>query len=192
MRRFLEICSELHLDDRAHRATRLRNGIAANLQDAVLFFICGHDFIFDPSDRKFDAIFQLFIRPGGPFVLNLYPKCLTAIARTLNLPDVAVHIEGTPEEGPGKWSHEITHFVHRGGASAARSAANYNLQTRAIELVVTHDDGLEYQGVLDQTIRDLKEAFQSGRTGFMVEETVDEMRQRLAPLWPTPINRLGL
>lgn len=192
MRRFLEICTELHLDDVAGRALRLRYSVAANLYECVLFFICGHDFIFDPSDRKFDAINALFLQENGQYALNIYPNCRSAMALTLDAPAVAVHIEGTAEQGPGKWSHAYTQFTHQGGVSPARSAANYNLQTRALELVVTHEHGLSYQGSLEQTIADLKRAFETQARVGHAEAVVSEMRQHLSRLWPTDIHRLGL
>jgi hypothetical protein len=196
MKKFLEICSELGLDNVSERAPKLKASIPALQSENVLFFICGSDFILNPSDTKFRGIVNLFINREGSFELNLYPECISAFNSMLSSPSIKASMEGT---SAGNISgDQVTYSAAKmvkGPGVRDGGAANYNLQTKALEIVVTHRHGLDKDGALEpQVIQKLKTAFAAPAKPLsgLGQATLSKMREELTPYWGGDIRRLGL
>lgn len=184
MKDFLDFCTRLGVHDIARRARLLRCSVGIGYHDVVLFFICGHDFIFAPADAKFNAIVRLFIGPGDvPYALNLSAKGRNEFFRQLMRPEVALHLELAGD-------HKIQNFGYRGGLSPTRDAANYNLQTRALDWLARAQ--VNHENSLDAPIAALPDACRHAPAAH-ADATISQMRLDLAAAgWPGPLDRLGL
>jgi hypothetical protein len=196
MKRFLQVCSELGLDNVSQRAPRLKASIPALQSENVLFFICGSDFILNPSDTKFKGILDLFIKDTGTFELNLYPNCRSAITAMLSSPSIKASVEGT---SAGNISGDPVTYsaakMVKGPGVRDGGAGNYNLQTKVLEITVTHGHGLDKDSALtNEIIPKLKTAFAAPAKPLSGpgQATFDDMREKLTPYWGGDIRRLGL
>ena len=215
MQAFLSICQKLGLDQTTLRERKLRASIPSGMHDTLLFLICGYDFIFYPSDQKFNGIRSVFIESNGAVPLNLYPNCLEEFESTLRPRVVHAAVEGT-----GWKEQRADKVITKPGMQVTFSpdllkkpigvrdggVGNYNLQTKALEVIVTHDEGLNKDSALDvQLIPTLLGVFalppgpkpgQSAsaiRHAEMVEaQFMDDMRDAVRPYWGAEIVRLGL
>lgn len=196
MKTFLETCSQLGLDNVSQRAPKLKASIPALQSENVLFFICGSDFILNASDTKFQGIVNLFIKPRADFELNLYPGCISAFNSMLSSPSIKASMEGT---SAGNISgDQVTYSAAKmvkGPGTRDGGAGNYNLQTKALEIIVTHGQGLDKDGALElEIIPKLKTAFAAPAKPLSGPglATWSEMREKLTPYWGGDIRRLGL
>jgi hypothetical protein len=175
MEKFLKVCTDLGVDKVGERPWKLIAAITAQTSDCVLFFICGYDFIFSPNDRKFQGLYALFLADRAPFEINIYPDCRAAIVAALAAPAGVV-----------------------GGGTRAGGVGNYNIQTKALEMVVTHQSGLSFQGSLREVVSKSKLAFAqrlAPTTPFqhqLCAKALTDMRNRLTSYWGSEIRTLGL
>jgi len=196
MQKLLETCRRLGLDKESQRADRLKSSIPALQSENVLFFICGCDFVYHPGDRKFEGIEALFVNRGGKFELNLYPNCLEEFHKTLSGGPVSASIEGTSvADQPGKQFTFDPAKMQRQAGVRPGGAANYNLQTKALDVLLTHGHGLDKDGALEtEIIGKLQGAFAKPVPPVtpLMTFTLDEMRQYLTPYWGPALTPLGL
>jgi len=180
MKRFLEICGQLGVDDVAARAGKLAASIPALCSDSIL---------------KFTGIPSLFIAEHSQFELNIYPDCRNAILALLGNPTISASIEGTPTGAtagvPVRFDPAL---MRRQGGVQPGGVGNYNLQTKALEMVVTHARGLDYQGTITvEIIPKFNSAYaKRGAVSDLTRETLGQMRTALTPYRGTDIPNLGL
>jgi len=186
MKKFLETCTDFGVDKISERAPMLKASIPAMLYESLLFFICGYDFIFDANDTKFRGIVDLFVTRGGTFEMNLGPNCLGQFNAMLSNPSISTTIEGTNVRIHSRMG--IAGGVQPGGVG------NYNLQTQALELLVTSADGLDRQSMLQGMAEQLKAALAKPASPLnnVGMATMGEMRQSLTPYWGDGIRKLGV
>lgn len=195
MEKFLEICSQLGVDNISLRADKLAASIPALCSDSILFFICGHDFIFKPHILKFTGIANLFIAEHGEFPVNIYPECRTAVLALLGNPTLSASIEGTSVGAtagvPVRFDPAL---MRRQGGVQAGGVGNYNLQTKALELMVTHPRGMDFQGTIrNEIIPKFNASYaKRGTVSDLTKETLTQMRTALTPYWGADIRNLGL
>ena len=183
MERFLEHCTSLGLEQTTLNGQKLQNGIKAGVGECSLFFICGYDFVFHPTDRKFWGIEHLFVQENAPFALNLGPSFRPAFRAALAGDGLVVH----PPRLGGNRPDVMPKGVRMGGAG------NYNLQTRALDLLVTDPNGMDYNLGLTSVIPNLKAAFAkpTPTMGQIAQGEFDEMRSALTYYWGSDLWRLG-
>lgn len=192
MQKFLEHCQSLGLSQTVLNGQKLRNGIQAGLDDCSLFFICGYDFVFHPNDRKFWGIEHLFVQQNAPYALNLGPKFRPLFRGALEAHDARAQ----------RRLAETGHMLQTrrpvapttGYGVRFMGAANYNLQTNALELLVTDANGMDYDSGLKSVMPNLKAAFAkpSPNLSFHTQEVLSEMRATVQPYWGSDTWRLGL
>src|SRR2546423_1059392 len=200
MQTFLDTCKQLGLDQISERGKKLRASIRAQLNETLLFLICGYDFICNASDVKFRGIEQIFVRRTAPLELNLYGNCIAECNRTLTNPGISASIEGTSwKDKPGQKVNFNPALMNKPAGVRAGGAGNYNLQTKALEVLVTHAEGLDKDGALTlEILPKLKSAFATPvgpMTQFQkdrADETLAAMRQALMPYWGAGMAILGL
>jgi hypothetical protein len=128
--------------------------------------------------------------------VNIYPNCRSAFYATLSSPSIKASIEGT---SAGKISGAPVTFAAanmvKGAGVRDGGAGNYNLQTRALDVTVTHLEGLDKDTALtSEIIPKLQKAFAAPAkpTTDHAKALLDEMREKLTPYWGGDIKRLGL
>jgi hypothetical protein len=196
MQTFLSTCRTLGLDQLSLRAQKLQASIPALQSETVLFLICGHDFIHNPSDLKFRGIDELFVQRNSPFELNLYSPCVDEFNRTVKTPGINASIEGTSyADQPGKQVNYDPQVAKKAGGVKPGGVGNYNLQTKALEVIVTHPMGLDKDGALQfEILQKLNTAFAkpAGPLGEIAKGTLADMKDRLRPYWGGGTSVLGL
>ena len=123
---FLGWCDQLGIAPQAARHPTLRAAIKAQSNDAVLFFLCGRDYIYNPTDLKLQGLATLFFGPGTPCELNVSAAAAGEIKNLLHAPTINVHTELGGAHSIGAYS-----YADRGGFRMG-GAGNYNLGTKAI------------------------------------------------------------
>jgi hypothetical protein len=183
MQAFLNKAQKLGLDQTVLNGQKLRNGIQAGLADSSLFFIAAYDFVFNPTDMKFLGIEHLFVQPGAPFLLNLGPNFRPAFK-------AALAAEGVRIQRP---LYETGRMVQEKGVRML-GAANYNLQTKALDLLITHPHGMDYDVGLTSVMPNLEAAFAQPPSDYSVhtQDDIREMRAAVAHYWGSDTWRLGL
>ena len=156
MEQFLRACRALGIDVVGMRAARVRQAIAKQLAETYMFFTCGYDFIFAPSDKKFRGIVSVFIEPNGPLHINISAEYAAGLKKQVYDPDVNVSVEGTSFYQKQVVKNATT-YVQSGHAVSfnkdlmrqhgklpgvrAGGAGNYNLQTKALEACMQDNAG---------------------------------------------------
>lgn len=183
MQKFLEFCNELGLSQTVLNGQKLRNGVQAGLSDCSLFFICGYDYIHHPNDMKFWGIEHLFVQENAPFALNLGPRFRPQFQAALTLENVRIQ---PPVLGGAR-------LVQPKGVRML-GAANYNIQTNALELIVTDPNGMDYNQGLVSVMPNLKKAFAKPPSAMSAhtQEEVSEMQVAVRRYWGSDMWRLGL
>ena len=179
---FLGWCDKLGIASQAARTTILTAAVRAQSHDAVLFFLCGRDYIYNPTDLKAEGIEKLFIGAGTPFEINISVGALESFRQALHAPALNVKTEiGSP--------HAVGALTHAAGYRAG-GAANYNLVTKAL---------IEAQLGLGSTfLRDMVKGVNNARTGssqvsaHRVFLYMQEMRNATRRFWMADLPQLGL
>lgn len=150
MQTFLGICEDLRLGQTSLNRQRLLASLPALLGDTVFFLICGYDFVYHPNDRKFEGIGELFVRPYGPHNINLGKKCVDRFFDMQSSPSFSASVEGTAWLGkPGMRVNFNPAQMRQAGGVRVGGAGNYNLQTKALDMLLTDDkDGLDRQQMI--------------------------------------------
>lgn len=184
MKRFMEHCQTLGLEQTVLNGSKLLNGINAGIGECGLFFICGYDFVFNPSERKFWGIEHIFVQRGAPLALNLSPSFPAKFAGALKGQGAYVQ----PPRLGGNRPNLVAGGLREGGVG------NYNLMGRALDLLVTDPDGMDYNQGLTSVIPNLKAAFAkpSPRLGEHGRAELELMRSVVRPYWGGDTWRLGL
>jgi hypothetical protein len=174
---------KLGLDQTSLNGQRLRNGIQAGLADCSLFFIAAYDFVYNPNDMKFLGIEHLFVQPNAPYALNIGPNFRPVFHSALAADGVRIQ----------RPLYETGRMVQQKGVRMM-GAANYNLQTKALELLLTHPDGMDYDVGLKSVMPNLEAAFAkpASAPSAITQEEVVTMRGMVAPYWGSDTWRLGL
>ncbi len=197
MEKFLRVCQAIEVDLVPNRARNLRATIPKMLYETYLYLICGHDFIFFPSDNKFTGLVKVFIDPGGEFHVNLSSDCVEKIHEILQGKDIGVSVEGTSffnntsgNYVPGQQvNYKPTGGLRQGGVG------NYNLQTKALEYSVNISGGLDHNNTFfSRQVGQFKLAFAAApaTASAITEHTLGEMRRALTPYWGGNLRSLGL
>src|SRR6476646_6305893 len=71
MQPFLRWCDALGITQKNNRQNVLINAVKAQSHETVLFFLCGLNYITNPTDLKGQGIEKLFIGEGTPFEINI-------------------------------------------------------------------------------------------------------------------------
>jgi len=191
----LNTCKTLGLDQLSLRSQKLRASIPALQAENCLFLLCGYDFIHNPNDQKFRGIEQLFVRRNSPFELNLYGGCIAEFNRTLTNPGINASVEGTSWIGrPGQKVSFNPALMAKPAGVRQGGVGNYNLQTKALEVIVTHTEGLDKDGALRlEIVPKLQFAFGKppAPLGEIAKQTLADMRQTLMPYWGAGTALLG-
>jgi hypothetical protein len=156
MEQFLRACRALGIDVVGTRAARVRQAIARQLAETYMFFTCGYDFIFAPSDKKFRGIVSVFIEPQGALHINISDEYAERLKKQVYDPDVNVSVEGTSFYQKKVFQKVTTHVQAGQGVSLnkdlmrqhgqlpgmrAGGVGNYNLQTKALEACMQDNSG---------------------------------------------------
>jgi len=181
---FMETCDRLGISNPGLRAHILQAAVKGQVHENVLFMLCARDYIYNPTDLKWEGIESLFLGPGKPFQINVGDDALGDIMNRMRKPAVDV-----------KWedggAHKITSFTYQPGIYAG-GAGNYNLRTKTIAGAL---GGLS-RALVNDMIRQITEI----RTGVAGSDVSDhrfhlymhDMRNRLRRFWPGQFHVLGL
>jgi hypothetical protein len=181
---FLARCDKLGLAPQAARHPTLVAAITAQSHETVLFFLCGRDYIYHPTDLKLQGIESLFIGAGTPFELNIGSGVADDVKDMLHAPGVTVRTEiGTP--------HAIGVYDRSAGIRAG-GAGNYNLGTKAITRA--------FQGLRGQFLRDMESAVNEAKIGKLAGALKDErvfgylqtLRNATRRFWVYDMPEIGL
>jgi hypothetical protein len=187
MQKFLEICRTLGLDNVGSRSRKIRLSTTVFIHDTTLFLIAGMDFIHNPSDLKFDGINQVFVQPEGAFPINIGASTRRTFSSMLSSPAISVGIEGASSV---KVHHSPALMVKAGGVRAG-GAGNYNLQTQALEFIVTDGEGLKKQSQISDYMAQMVRLTAGGDPAGK-QSLIDEMKDAMRPYWGGDLGVLGL
>jgi hypothetical protein len=175
---FLQRCSQFGVQSLANRNAVIKRSIAGNYDDTVVFLACGYDFIFEPSDRKFERIIELFVQSKASHPLNIGPQCISIVQAMMQTPQVAVSYEGSgvavglSRSGQGR------------GGLKERGVGNYNLQTKALEFIVTSKDhGIDKQKQLDALLDQIRAGTTPVTFGRTHQVSYDEWKKDVTVFW---------
>jgi hypothetical protein len=157
MEQFLRACKLLGVDVVPARPAKVRQAIAKQLAETFMFFICGYDFIYAPSDKKFRGIVSVFIEASGPLHINISDEKVAEFINAVYDPDINVSVEGTSfyqkrvlrkgvvehVQTGQKVTYDKVRMGQYGQAAGMRAGGvgNYNLQTRALESCMKNNAG---------------------------------------------------
>lgn len=157
---FLAFCDRVGLAPQAARHPTIIAAIKAQSHETILFFLCGRDYILNPTDLKLQGIESLFIGAGTPFEINIPSGVADEIKGMLHAPGVKVRTETGAPHTIGQYS-----FADRGGVRAG-GAGNYNLGTKAIIRA--------FAGFGPKFLLDTQSALNLARAGKLAGATKDE------------------
>jgi len=159
-------------------------------------FIAGGSLETGQPGWRLRGIEQLFVRRNSPFELNLYGGCIAEFNRTLTNPGINASVEGTSWMGrPGQKVSFNPALMAKPAGVRQGGVGNYNLQTKALEVIVTHTEGLDKDGALRlEIVPKLQFAFGKppAPLGEIAKQTLADMRQTLMPYWGAGTALLGL
>jgi hypothetical protein len=179
---FLGWCDRLGIASQAARQSVLTAAVRAQSHDAVLFFLCGRDYIKNPTDLKFQGIEKIFMGAGAPFEINVGGAALDTFRQIVHAPTLNVRTEmGMP--------HTIGAFT-KGRGFRPGGAGNYNLCTKAL---------VEAQQGLGSTfLRDMVKGVENAKSGESavtperVYGNMREMRNATRRFWIYDMPEIGL
>ena len=179
---FLSACERLGLNSFMNRRPSLLISAKGYFQEQVLFFLCGQDYFYQPTDSKIQGILELFIGAGKPYEVNIGEAAIGNFFAVLNKVPVSVTTEGG-------WAHSYTAFSRAPGLRP-NGVANYNLFTKALNAVAL--DAIQIIGDLQRSLGgNIHQATRSIQ-GAEVERYLAPMRTALAPYWGLDTRNLGL
>jgi hypothetical protein len=161
MKNLLEWGAFLGFDNVGMRETYLKRMCNANSVEIALFFITAYDFVFRPHDRRFEGIIHLFFEANAPYAVNIYPegrariKTMITGASTLVREDLN-HMPAEPTRGR-RVGGEIG-GNHKPVGLRDLGKANYNIQTMALEAIVSGADCMNFQHSVTQQLPIWKQA----------------------------------
>ncbi|MBV1880128.1 MAG: hypothetical protein KUG82_00745 [Pseudomonadales bacterium] len=186
MHKFLETCSELGIDKSDQRHKLVCASLNALTYDAILFLICGYEYIHRPSSKKWEGISSLFLAEDGDYAINIYPECREHMQRILGPGNLSLKMKSA-------YGHTDSFDGQSAGVGQKSGAGDYNLITKALETTLTHHQGLAQQSTLIEIKAKTKLALQNPKGLSKVGQmTLGEMSQALAPYWGGDLNQLGL
>lgn len=149
MQKFLEHCASFGVQTLENRKALIKRSLTENCNETVVFLTCGYDFIMNATDRKFDGLVELFVNPDGKYPLNVSRTLIDTIRNMTQKPHIAVSYEGRGAGGNSGVGVQLGGGGAAAGGVRAGGVGNYNLQTKALELVVTDTvNGLNKQSML--------------------------------------------
>jgi len=168
--------------------------VKEQVHESVLFFLCGQDYIYHPTDRKLEGIRRLFIGPGTPFEINGGTQTWNECRKALETPEVKVKTELLQP-------HVFSSFTRTAGARPG-GVANYNLAVNALAECV-------YAMGPATFLRDMVAGVNRGRAMEVGENNVrtglgqvgsrtrivgymQDMRVAVTPYWGNEVWHLGL
>jgi len=180
---FLSACERLGLDSFMNRRPSLLISAKSFSNEQVLFFLCGQDYFYHPTDEKIEGILELFIGPGKPYELNVGEVAIGNFFAALNKVAVSVTTEGG-------WAHSYAAFSRAPGLRPG-GAGNYNLFTKALNALAM--SAIQIIGDVQRLLRgqNIHQATRSIQ-GAEVERYLAPMRTALAPYWLLDTRNLGL
>ena len=180
---FLAACERLGLHSFMNRRPSLLISARSFCNEQVLFFLCGQDYFYQPTDGKLEGILELFIGPGKPYELNIGDVAIGNFFEALNRVPVSVTTEGF-------LAHSYTSFSRAPGLRPG-GAGNYNLFTKALNGLAL--SAIQIVGDLQRLLcgQDIHQATRSIQ-GAEVERYLAPMRIALARYWLNDTAHLGL
>jgi hypothetical protein len=163
---FLTWCEQLGITQKTGRQAVLTNAVKSGAHETALFFLCGQDYIFNPTDLKAQGMENLFIGRGSPYEVNVGGAAVTSFKQIYH---------------PGGAA---------GGGVRAGGAGNYNLCTKAL-LVAVQGFGSVF---LRDMVKGVAAA-RTGKThmtssGINVE--LQNMRNHARRFWMRELGEIGL
>jgi len=125
MLKFVQAARKFGLHEPKQARALLLQGAENNNEQAVLYGLCGLDYIQSPADEKWETIEAAFLTPGGELEVN-FPASLRRAVRSVLKPTVTVRAENVGVLG------NMT-FTHGGGGYRRGGVGNYNLCTTALD-----------------------------------------------------------
>jgi len=165
MNNFLSWCQQLGIENLNARAPVLTDAVKALSHESVLFFLCGRDYIYKPSDLKWTGIEALFFGRGKPYELNLPHIALNSMLAGLN--------------GPG------------GVVGARQGAGNYNLCTKALESAAT-GMGATFLRDMVKGVMAIKAGAPAQVKPDALARTLMDMRNSTRRYWMSDLVQIGL
>ena len=184
LQHYTNTCDRLGISTPGLRPYILEAAVKAQCHETVLFLLCGRDYIFKPTDLKWQGIESLFLGPGKPYQLNVGDDALGDIMGRMQRPAVDVKLE----DGG---AHKIADFTWKPGIYAG-GTGNYNLRTKTLAAAVT--------GLSRALVNDLIKQVTEIRTGTVDPQFpahrlhlyMQDMRNRMRRFWPAELHELGL
>jgi hypothetical protein len=181
---FMEVCDKLGISSPGLRAHVLLAAVKGQIHENVLFLMCARDYIYNPTDLKWEGIESLFLGPGKPFQINVGDDALGGIMGRIRNPAVDVKLENGA-------AHKITDFTFKPGIYAG-GAGNYNLRTKTLAAACS--------GLSRALVNDMIKQVTNIRTGaadprfppHRLHLYMQDMRNRLRRFWPGQLHELGL
>ena len=181
---FMQTCDKLGISNPGLRASILRAAVKGQVHENVLFMMCARDYIYNPTDLKWQGIESLFLGPGKPFQINVGDDALGSAMDRMRNPAVDV-----------KWedggAHKIANFTYKPGIYAG-GAGNYNLRTKTIAGAL----GGMSRAMVNDMIKQVTQ-IRAGVAGSDVSDHrfnlyMQDIRNRLRRFWPGQLHELGL
>jgi len=186
MQKFLKTCSDLGIDKNDQRHKLVCASMNALTYDAIVFLICGYEYIHRPSSKKWEGISRLFLAAEGDYAINIYPECREHMQRILGPGDLSLKMNSA-------FGHTDSFDGQSAGVGQKSGAGDYNLITKALETTLTHSQGLAMQDTLIEIKAKTKQALQNPKGLSRVGQSIlGDMSQALAPYWGGDLNQLGL
>jgi hypothetical protein len=180
---FLHVCDRLKIANQAARHAVLTAATSVGCHEHVLFFLCGRDFIYNPTDLKAEGIQKLFVGEETPFAINVSDAAPAAIRRQMYATSLNVHTEtGEP--------HTYTSFRRAPGVRPG-GVGNYNLCTQAL---IEAREGLRGTFLRD-LITQVTAAVTNGSdavSASKVSRMMQNMRNATRPFWIYDMPEIGL
>jgi hypothetical protein len=183
MEYFLSQCQKMGIVPQAARRPRLIASVQALSHETMLFFLCGQDYIYYPTDLKLFAIERLFIANGAPFALNVGAGAATTLRNLLRATPVQVHTETGG-------AHVMA--FQRGPGIRAGGVANYNLATKALSQAAGGLGSIFLRDMVTGITKVMTRKAPSQVTPQRVDMYVRQMRDATRRSWMWESEAIGL
>ena len=182
---FLGWCDKLGLAPQSARQPALMAAIKTQSHESVLFFLCGRDYVYNPTDLKLHGIEELFIGPTAPFQINLGEAVADNVKKMLHAPGVNVKTETGG-------AHTIAAVPGHGPGVRAGGAGNYNLGTQVLGKACAGLGPKFLNDVLTAVTDGRRPSFVAGVSDHRIFVVLQNMRNRARRFWINDMPEIGL
>jgi len=184
VQKFLKHCAEFGVQNQANRNALIKRSLTENCNETLMFLTCGYDFIMNANDRKFEGLVQLFVNPNGKYSMNVSATLIDKIRNMTRMPHIAVSYEGRGVGGNSGAGVRLGRSGAAAGGVRAGGAGNYNLQTKALEFIVTDTvDGLNKQSTLSNLLAQMNNKDAAQKWMASHQFVFDEMKADVGEYW---------